>query len=90
MTKQDVVDALAIKVQITKKDADAYLHAFFDIIGEGLARGEKVIFTKFGIFEVRERAERKGINPRTKEPMTIPASKHPAFRPASALKEWVG
>lgn len=89
MTKQSIVDIVADKMHSTKKDAGAFLDAFFEAIGETLASGEKVTFTGFGTFEVRERARRKGINPRTRQEIVIPASKYPAFKPGKVLKDTV-
>ena len=55
-----------------------------------LKSGDKLTLTGFGTFEVRERAARKGINPRTKQEIKIPASKYPAFKPGKGLKDVIG
>ncbi len=89
MTKVELIGALAEKAGITKKDADKYASAFIDVITEALKSGEKVTITGFGTFEVKERAERKGVNPRTKEEITIPASKLPSFKAGKSLKDAV-
>lgn len=89
MTKRDLVDAVAEKTELTKKDSEIVVNAILETITDALAEGDRVSIVGFGTFEVRERAARKGINPRTKEPMNIPASKHPAFRAGKRLKEAV-
>jgi DNA-binding protein HU-beta len=74
---------------MAKKDSDAAVSAVIDVITETLAKGESVTIVGFETFEVRERAARQGVNPRTKEPLEIPASKLPAFKAGKALKEAV-
>lgn len=87
MTKTDLINAVAEKAELTKKDADKAIAAVIDSITETLAKGEKVQLVGFGTFEIRERAERTGRNPRTKEAMTIPASKAPVFKAGKAFKD---
>ena len=89
MTKTDLINAVAEKAELTKKDADKAVAAVIDSITETLAKGEKVQLVDFGTFEIRERAERTGRNPRTKEAMTIPASKAPVFKAGKAFKDAV-
>jgi len=89
MTKAELISAVAEKSGLTKKDSDKAVTAVIDSITEALVEGEKVSLVGFGTFEVKDRAARKGINPRTKEPMPIPASKLPAFKAGKALKEAV-
>lgn len=89
MNKTELVNAIAAKTELSKKDADLALKAFIDVVGDELSKGEKVQLAGFGTFEVSERAEREGINPRTKETITIPASKSPKFKAMKALKEKV-
>jgi len=89
MTKTNLIAKVAEKTGLTKKDAERAVTAMFDALTETLAEGEKVAIAGFGSFEVRERAERKGLNPRTKETITIPASKLPAFKAGKALKDAV-
>ena len=89
MNKTELVSAIAERTELTKKDADAAIKAFIDVVGEELEKGEKVQLAGFGTFEITERAQREGINPRTKEPITIPASKAPKFKAMKALKERV-
>jgi len=89
MNKTELVAAIAKNTELTKKDAEKALKAFIDVVGEELSKGEKVQLAGFGTFEVVERAAREGINPRTKEAISIPASKAPKFKPMKSLKEKV-
>lgn len=89
MNKTELVTAIAERTELTKKDAEKALKAFIDVVGEELVKGEKVQLAGFGTFEVSERAERQGINPRTKETITIAASKAPKFKAMKALKDKV-
>ena len=87
--KADLVDKIADKTGLTKKDSNAAVEAVFDSIQEFLAEEEKVQLIGFGTFEVRERAARKGRNPQTGEEIQIPATKVPAFKAGKNLKEAV-
>ena len=89
MTKVELIATVAANAGLTKKDADKAVSATLDVITETLQKGEKVSLVGFGTFEVRERKERQGRNPQTREPMTIPASKLPAFSAGKALKDAV-
>ncbi len=89
MNKADLIGALTEKTGLTKKDADKVLNAFVETITEELKKGEKISLVGFGTFEVRERAERMGRNPKTMEELVIPASKAPAFKAGKALKDAV-
>ena len=89
MTKVELIAAVAANAGLTKKDADKAVSATLDVITEALQKGDKVSLVGFGTFEVRERKERQGRNPQTREPMTIPASKLPAFSAGKALKDAV-
>ena len=87
MTKSDLINSVAAKADVSKKDADKLVNAVLDSIVEALASGDKVQLVGFGTFEVRERAERKGRNPRTKEDIVIPASKLPVFKAGKGMKD---
>ena len=89
MNKADLVAAVAEKADMSKKDAEKAVKAVFDAIEESLAANEKVQLVGFGTFEVKDRAERTGRNPQTKETITIPASKVPGFKAGKALKDAV-
>ncbi len=89
MTKSELIASIANKTGLTKKTAEEVLEAFIGTVSDSLAKGEKVQLVGFGTFEVRERSERSGINPQTREKITIAATKTPAFKAGSALKEAV-
>ncbi len=89
MNKTELVAAIAEKAEISKKDADKAVAAFVDTVTEALKSGDKIQLVGFGTFEVRERPERTGRNPQTKETITIPASKVPAFKAGAGFKSAV-
>ena len=89
MNKTELINAVAEKAVLSKKDSEAAVTAALDVISAALAEGDEVRLVGFGTFEVKERAEREGINPRTKEKIMIPASKLPVFKAGKALKEAV-
>ena len=89
MNKTELVNAIAAKTGLSKKDSDAALAATVEAITEALKAGDKVALIGFGTFEVRERGARTGRNPRTGETITIEASKAPAFTAGKALKDAV-
>ncbi|MBQ7943465.1 MAG: HU family DNA-binding protein [Lachnospiraceae bacterium] len=89
MNKTELIDALAAKTGLTKKDSEATLNAFVQTVTEQLAKGDKVSLVGFGTFEVSERAAREGRNPQTGETMKIAASKAPKFKAGKALKDIV-
>lgn len=87
--KAELIERVAGKTDLTKKEVTATVDALFEVIQEALKDGEKVQIIGFGNFEVRERAARKGRNPQTGEEIEIGASKVPAFKPGKALKDAV-
>ena len=87
MNRNELITAMAEKSGLTKKDADKALAAFTEAVQDALKAGDKVQLVGFGTFEVKDRAERTGINPQTKEPVKIAASKAPAFKVGKALKD---
>ena len=89
MNKTQLIAAVAEAASISKKDAETAVSAVIASITKSLSEGEKVQIAGFGTFEVRERGERVGRDPRTSEEITIPASKAPAFKAGRALKESV-
>ena len=89
MTKVELIAAVATEAGLSKKDAEKAVNTMLATITEELKKGEKVSLVGFGTFEVRERPDRQGRNPQTKEPMTIAASKLPAFKAGKALKDAV-
>ena len=89
MTKVELIASVAAEAGMSKKDAEKAVNAALAAITEELKNGGKVSLVGFGTFVVRERPERQGRNPQTKEPMTIAASKLPAFKAGKALKDAV-
>lgn len=86
MLKKDLIDAIVDATGITKKQSKAALEAVLESITESLQNGEPVLLTGFGKFEVRTRAARKGINPKTMEEIKLPETKVPAFKAGKTLK----
>ena len=89
MNKIELVAAMADQTGLTKKDVEAVLKAFTDVVSGELKKGGKVQLVGFGTFEVSERAAREGRNPQSGEPMKIAASKAPKFKAGKALKDMV-
>lgn len=89
MNKTELINAVADKTDLSKKDAEAAVTAAIDAITAALSQQEKVQLVGFGSFEVKTRAERVGRNPKTKETIQIPASKTPVFKAGKALKDAV-
>lgn len=89
MNKAELINAVAEKACLSKKDAEFSVNATIDAITEALAKGDKIQLVGFGGFEVKARAERIGRNPKTKEEIRIPASKVPVFKAGKALKDAV-
>lgn len=89
MNKGDLVDKVAEKANVTKKQADAVLSAALDAIMEAVSTDDKVTLVGFGSFEPRERKAREGRNPKTGEAMAIPATRVPAFSAGKLFKEKV-
>ncbi len=87
MNKAQLINAVAAKCNLPKKDIDAVINATFDSIIESLKEGEKVQIVGFGRFEVRERPARTGRNPMTGAAIEIAASRSAAFKAGNALKE---
>ena len=87
MNRTQLVEQIATKAELTKKDADKFLTGFIEAITDAMQQDEKVTLVGFGTFEVRERAAREGRNLRTGEAMHIPATKYPAFKAGKSFKE---
>ena len=87
MNKTELVAAMADKTGLSKKEAEASLKAFTEVVAEELKKGEKIQLVGFGTFEVSERAARTGRNPQTGAEMKISASKAPKFKAGKALKD---
>lgn len=89
MTKPEFVAAVAENAGTSKADAERVVSAALDTISGALSKGESVQFVGFGTFEVRNRAARMGVNPKTGEKLQIKASKAPAFKAGKKLKDAV-
>lgn len=89
MNKNELIAAVADRANLTKKDTEAFISAFTDVIADELVNDRKVQMVGFGTFEVTRRNARIGRNPKTGESVSIPESKAPKFRPAAALKTTV-
>lgn len=89
MTKSELIASVSEKTNMTKKDAEKAITAVIDSITEALSKGDKVQLVGFGTFEVRDRAARTGINPQTQQKIKIAATKTPAFKAGTTLKEAV-
>ena len=89
MNKTELIAAVAEKTGMSKKDTEAVIVAALNTITEALAEEEKVQLVGFGSFEVKKRAERTGLNPKTLESIAIPPTKAPTFKPGKALKDAV-
>ncbi len=86
MTKAELVSAIAKTAGIRKKDAEAFLNAFTEVVKETLAKEEKVEIRNFGTFYMKEKAKRAARNPRTGKKVKVPAKISPAFKPGKELK----
>lgn len=89
LTKTQFIAEVAERAGVPKKQAKQVVDTALTIIAEQLQQGERVVLTGFGTFEVRERRERQGVNPQTKEPMTIGATKTPGFSASNSFKSVV-
>ena len=87
MTKAELIAGMASESGLTKTDAEKALNAFLSQVEQALKQGEKVQLVGFGSFEVKERAERIGRNPKTKEAIVIQAGRAPVFKAGTALKD---
>ena len=87
MNRMDLVEKIAEKNAISKAEANRILGTVIEEVMAAVKAGESLTLVGFGTFEVRERAERQGINPRTREAITIAASKSIVFKPGKALKD---
>jgi integration host factor subunit beta len=89
MTKAELVEDVARAAELTKKDAERLVEIVFESIIDTLNGGEKIELRGFGSFRVRERGARRGRNPKTGDPVDIPAKRVPYFKPGKELKELI-
>jgi integration host factor subunit beta len=88
MTKAELVEEVARAAELNKRDAEVIVETVFESIIGALHRGEKVELRGFGSFRTRERGPRRGRNPKTGEPVDVPAKRVPYFKPGKELKEY--
>lgn len=88
MTKAELVEEVARAAELNKRDAEVIVETVFDSIVGALHKGEKVELRGFGSFRTRERGPRRGRNPKTGEPVDVPAKRVPYFKPGKELKEY--
>ena len=89
MQKTDFIARVAEQTGVSKKVTRQVIETALDTIAQSLASGEKVVLTGFGTFELRSRQARRGVNPQTRQAMTIPASRSPGFSASNSLKDLV-
>lgn len=87
MNKLELINEVAERSGLAKKDAEKAVNALLDTVADTLARGDKVQLIGFGSFETKTREARTGRNPKTKEPIEIPATTVPVFKAGKALKD---
>ena len=88
MNKNDLVNQIVKELpQISKNKAEQAIEAILSIISEALSKGEKITLSGFGSFYVAQRQQKRGVNPKTRQPMIIEAASVPKFRPGKELKE---
>ena len=89
MNKAELINAVAARTEVSKKETETVIAATLDAITSAMQQGDKVQLVGFGSFEVKNRAERIGRNPKTKEEIKITASKITTFKAGKALKDSV-
>ena len=89
MNKAELISEMAEETGLSKKDTEATLNSFVNVVSKALAKKDKVQLVGFGTFETRERAARTGRNPQTGEELNIAATTAPAFKAGKALKDMV-
>jgi len=89
MTKRELINVLAAKRNVSKRQAEEWLDTFTDVVMERVSNGEKVSVTGFGVFDLGRRAARRGVDPRTQAEIQIPSMNLPRFRAGKRFKEAV-
>ncbi len=90
MTKSDLIDLIADRARVSKASAERAINTFVDAIRETVSKGERFTITGFGTFLLSRRAARKGRNPKTGEPIDIPAIEKIKFKASGRLREHGG
>lgn len=89
MNKSELINEVARKTGLSRREAEAGVQAMLDLIAKELAKGGKITLTGFGTFDVGKRKARSGVNPRTGSAIKIPASKMPRFKPSRTVRNKV-
>lgn len=89
MTKRELINTLARRQRVSKRQAEEWLDTFTDLVVEEVSQGNKVSITGFGVFDLGKRAARRGVDPRTQAEIHIPEMKMPRFRVGKRFKESV-
>lgn len=89
MTKRELIETLAQETGTSKRQAENFVNTLADTVIDTVSNGEKVSITGFGVFDLGERAARRGVDPRTQEDIQIPSMKMPRFRAGKRFKETV-
>lgn len=89
MNKNEVINEVARKTGLSRREAEVGVQTMLDIISQEIAKGNKVTLTGFGTFDVGKRRARAGVNPRTGDPINIPATKMPRFKPSRSMRSKV-
>jgi len=89
LNKQDFIDRLAVKTELSKADAARAVDAFLETVTDALRQGEEIVFIGFGKFSVQQRKEREAVNPSTRQKIKIAASAVPKFSAGALLKKAV-
>lgn len=89
MNKTELIQQTAAQAGLSRKDAEAAINTALELMTQALAQGDKIQLVGFGAFETKDRAPRIARNPKTLEPVSVPASRSVSFRPGKALKEAV-
>ena len=87
MNKSDFIKAVAKSAELTQIDAGKFFEAFVNVVSDTLKAGEQIVLSGFGSFDIKDRAEREGINPQTGEHIHIAATKAPGFKFSPTFKE---
>ena len=88
MTKADLIEEVSRVVELTRKESEVIVETIFDSVVESLKTGDKVEIRGFGSFRTRDRGPRRGQNPRTGEPVLVPAKRVAYFKPGKELREY--
>lgn len=87
MNKNEIINEVARKTGLSRREAEVGIQTMLDMIAKEVAKGGKVTLTGFGTFDVGKRKARSGVNPRTGKPINIPASKMPRFKPSRIMRD---